>query len=133
MAHLAGLSFVHRDLAARNVLLDHDMILKVADFGLSRGAKKTSASATGNGNDGAETYYRSTNGIFPLRWTSPEAMMSLKFTTASDIWSFGIVLVEVMQNGALPYCHLQANEKQGCDHRGPERLSGGKGKPPWVQ
>jgi len=107
MAHLAGLSFVHRDLAARNVLLDHDMILKVADFGLSRGAKKTSASATGNGNDGAETYYRSTNGVFPLRWTSPEAMTSLKFTTASDIWSFGIVLVEVMQNGALPYKQMK--------------------------
>lgn len=78
------------------------MTCKVADFGLSRGATKVS-----EGDDG---YYKSTNGVFPLRWTAPESMQSLRFSTASDVWSFAIVLVEVMQHGRIPYAGMSNRE-----------------------
>ena len=51
-------------------------------------------------------YYRSVGGVFPLRWSAPEALTTMKFTTASDVWSFGIVLVEVFQIGVIPYKNL---------------------------
>jgi serine/threonine protein kinase len=98
MRHLARKKFIHRDLAARNILLNEDMVCMVADFGLSRGATEV-----GGGDAG---YYRSTSGVFPLRWTAPESMQSLHFSTASDVWSFAIVLFEALNGGALPYKDL---------------------------
>lgn len=107
MHHLASLLFVHRDLAARNVLVDAQRIAKVADFGLSRGTNPMKARREDEQGDAAseegQTYYRSKTGIFPVRWTAPEAMEDLKFTTASDVWSFGIVMVELFENGRTPY------------------------------
>ena len=111
MEHLSAARFIHRDLAARNVLVASTLSCKVADFGLSRASAKSAsapavedddgegASESGDGGD----YYRSKNGVFPIKWTAPEAMEDLKFTHASDAWSFGIVLVEMMQDGAGPY------------------------------
>ena len=96
MEYLAKKHFVHRDLAARNVLIDVDWKAKISDFGLSR---ETQAS------DDSE-YYRSNSGMYPVRWTSPEAMQSQKYTQASDVWSFGIVCVEIFQDGATPYGDL---------------------------
>jgi serine/threonine protein kinase len=91
MAHLVDARFIHRDLAARNVLVDSSLTCKVADFGLSRaGATTSEAQSTST-----ETYYRSKTGVFPVRWTAPEAMEAYRFTAASDIWSFGITMVEV--------------------------------------
>lgn len=136
MEHLSSRLYVHRDLAARNVLVATGMVAQVADFGLSRGIRSTRAAAAkaappsadtgdggnielvtaGNGddielqdiqhNDGDGEYYRSQAGIFPIRWSAPEAMETLKFTVASDVWSFGIVMVEMYQNGAHPYSEL---------------------------
>eukprot|EP00039_Didymoeca_costata_P012121 m.173389 g.173389 ORF g.173389 m.173389 type:complete len:1180 (+) comp15387_c0_seq2:3773-7312(+) len=94
MNHLHQHHFIHRDLAARNVLLASGMICKVADFGLSRGAQSD--------NEGNE-YYRSSKGVFPVRWTAPEAMETLKFSMASDTWSYGITVIEVFQHGIIPY------------------------------
>jgi serine/threonine protein kinase len=101
MAHISGKHVVHRDLAARNVLLTSghspsNLVCKVADFGLSR--------CSGHA-DGAETedYYKSRKGIFATRWTAPEAMETLVFNQASDVWSFGVVLVELAQDGSRPY------------------------------
>ena len=94
MGHLASCRVVHRDLAARNVLLASSHVCKVADFGLSRYVAETEAQAT---------YYRSTNGCFPVKWTAPEAIEASKFSAASDVWSFGITCVEVFQDGATPY------------------------------
>jgi surface protein len=110
MAHLSERHFIHRDLAARNVLLTSGLSLcklvcKVADFGLSRGGSDLHT----NDSDGRENYYRSQNGVFPVRWTAPEAMEQLKFTQASDIWSFGIVIVEIIQDGANPYPNIKSN------------------------
>jgi len=116
MEHLASLHFIHRDVAARNVLVATGMIGQVADFGLSRGAviKSTETgddAGDGNGGDGddgpSEEYYRSQAGVFPIRWTAPEAMETLKFSTASDVWSFAIVMVELFQDGAKPYGHIK--------------------------
>jgi serine/threonine protein kinase len=94
MDHLNAEKFIHRDLASRNVLLasgkSHTgLVCKVADFGLSRGTSNDAENAA------SEHYYRSSAGVFPVRWTSPEAMETLKFTWASDVWSFGIVVVEM--------------------------------------
>jgi surface protein len=100
MAHLEAHRFIHRDLAARNVLVSSSMEAKVADFGLSRQTQH----ANNNGDTG---YYRSQAGVFPIRWTAPEAMEKLTFTTKSDVWSFAIVVVEVFQDGVAPYSYTE--------------------------
>jgi surface protein len=112
MEYLSYRHFIHRDLAARNVLLASgqsmsNVVCKVADFGLSRAGGKDQHE------DGdasvSENYYKSQNGVFAVRWTAPEAMESLKFTQASDMWSFGIVLVEIAQDGDRPYPTMRSN------------------------
>jgi serine/threonine protein kinase len=102
MDHLTKQHFIHRDLAARNVLQSEGMC-KVADFGLSRGGGGQSSTAAGEEEDQHEDYYKSSSGVFPVRWTAPEAMESLRFTPASDVWSFGIVVIELLTDGASPY------------------------------
>jgi serine/threonine protein kinase len=107
MEHLSKCHFIHRDLAARNVLLtsgvsECGLVCKVADFGLSRGG--------GDGSDdNGTTYYRSKQGVFPIRWTAPESMETLVFNQASDVWSFGIVLLEIAQDGDKPYYTIRSN------------------------
>jgi serine/threonine protein kinase len=103
MQHLMTKAVVHRDLAARNVLLasgksSTGYVARIADFGLSRISVARSPDAGG--------YYQSAAGVFALRWTAPEAFEQLKFTQASDVWAFGIVMVEIFQNGMLPYHNL---------------------------
>ena len=90
MVYLSLLGFVHRDLAARNILLDKDLTPKITDFGLSRETE--------------EDFYRvHTGGKIPVRWTAPEAILYRKFNTASDMWSFGVLMWEVMSFGQTPY------------------------------
>jgi serine/threonine protein kinase len=110
MEHLASKNFIHRDLATRNVLLvagmsSTGMVCKVADFGLSRGGSATDEADEVSG----ENYYRSQSGVFPVRWTSPEAMETRKFSEASDIWSYGIVLIEILQDGDKPFADIRSN------------------------
>merc|ERR1719189_1469217 len=94
MQYLAEMNYVHRDLAARNVLVNSQLVCKIADFGLSR-------EINGDGNvDGA---YTTRGGKIPVRWTAPEAIAFRKFTSSSDAWSFGIVMWEVMSYGERPY------------------------------
>jgi serine/threonine protein kinase len=71
------------------------LVIKVADFGLSRQTHGASGSSEGD-------YYKSQAGVFPIRWTAPEAMELLKFTSQSDAWSFAVVMVENFQDGASP-------------------------------
>ena len=119
MQHLHSMHFVHRDLAARNVLIDDLWNARVADFGLSRETK----------GDGGE-YYRSNNGLFPVRWTSPEAMETQVFNEASDMWSFGVVMAEIFQNGGTPYGAATALEEVIFLVRRGERMKQeGKGVP----
>jgi len=111
MQHLASLRFIHRDLAARNVLVATGIVGQVADFGLSRGTALKPQNEDGSDGDEGESgggdYYRSQAGVFPVRWTAPEAMQTLKFSIASDVWSFAITLIEIFQNGDQPYKDLE--------------------------
>ncbi|EJW71776.1 serine/threonine protein kinase [Wuchereria bancrofti] len=85
MKYLTEKGFVHRDLAARNVLVDSNLLCKIADFGLSRGVEGS-----------VEQEYTTNGGKIPVRWTAPEAITHRKFTAASDVWSFGVVIWEVI-------------------------------------
>ncbi|XP_058163140.1 ephrin type-A receptor 7 isoform X7 [Dasypus novemcinctus] len=92
MRYLADMGYVHRDLAARNILVNSNLVCKVSDFGLSRVIE-----------DDPEAVYTTTGGKIPVRWTAPEAIQYRKFTSASDVWSYGIVMWEIMSYGERPY------------------------------
>uniref|UniRef100_A0A2R8ZB35 Ephrin type-A receptor 2 n=1 Tax=Pan paniscus TaxID=9597 RepID=A0A2R8ZB35_PANPA len=99
MKYLANMNYVHRDLAARNILVNSNLVCKVSDFGLSRVLE-----------DDPEATYTTSGGKIPIRWTAPEAISYRKFTSASDVWSFGIVMWEVMTYGERPYWELSNHE-----------------------
>ena len=101
MAHLERKGLIHRDLAARNVLIGENLITKVADFGLARVIVDNEYSA----HQGAR---------FPVKWTAPEAIQFGKFTVKSDVWSFGILLMECFTYGQVPYPGM--NNREVIDH-----------------
>jgi len=91
MEFLSNRRCVHRDLAARNILIAHGGVAKVADFGLARDVEQTD-------------YYRKvTEGKLPVLWMSPESLFDGVSTTKSDVWSFGVLLWEIVTCGERPY------------------------------
>ena len=90
MAYLESQNYIHRDLAARNILVGEHLICKVADFGLARVIDE-------------DIYEAHTGAKFPIKWTAPEAALYNRFTIKADVWSFGIVLYEVITYGRFPY------------------------------
>ncbi|XP_036813806.1 tyrosine-protein kinase FRK isoform X1 [Oncorhynchus mykiss] len=96
MAYLEMKKYIHRDLAARNVLVGENNVYKVADFGLARVLQAPP-------NQTNLYYIPVGKAIFPLRWTAPEAIANEKFTIKCDVWSFGILLYEIMTFGEMPY------------------------------
>uniref|UniRef100_A0A8C9TLC2 Ephrin type-A receptor 8 n=1 Tax=Scleropages formosus TaxID=113540 RepID=A0A8C9TLC2_SCLFO len=95
MTYLSDLGYIHRDLAARNILVNSNLVCKVSDFGLSRILE-----------DDPDAAYTTTGGKIPIRWTAPEAIAYRKFSSASDVWSYGVVMWEVMSYGERPYWNL---------------------------
>ncbi len=90
MAYLEAQNYIHRDLAARNVLVGDSGVVKIADFGLARLIKE-------------DEYEARVGARFPIKWTAPEAASYSKFSIKSDVWSFGILLTELVTYGRVPY------------------------------
>lgn len=91
MQHLARLHCIHRDLAARNVLVTSNLIMKIADFGLSR-------------NTGDSEYYRKSSDSFvPIKWLAPECISCSLYTIQTDVWSYAVTLWELTSLGNSPY------------------------------
>nr|WDE73760.1 70 kDa zeta-chain associated protein [Trachinotus ovatus] len=99
MKYLEEKNFVHRDLAARNVLLVNQQFAKISDFGLSKAL----------GAD--DNYYKArTAGKWPLKWYAPECINFHKFSSKSDVWSFGITMWEALPYGGKPYKKMKGPE-----------------------
>nr|XP_054760060.1 tyrosine kinase receptor Cad96Ca-like [Lytechinus pictus] len=91
MEYLASRQCIHRDLAARNILLGEGWVCKVSDFGLARDLE-----------DG-QTYEMKSQGRVPVRWMSPESLLHNSYTSQSDVWSFAILIWEIVTLGSHPY------------------------------
>ncbi|XP_043254467.1 proto-oncogene tyrosine-protein kinase receptor Ret isoform X1 [Colletes gigas] len=91
MAYLADIKLVHRDLAARNVLLATGKVCKISDFGLTRDVYEDDA------------YLKRSKGRVPVKWMAPESLADHVYTSKSDVWSFGVLLWELVTLGASPY------------------------------
>uniref|UniRef100_A0A8B9LY39 Tyrosine-protein kinase n=1 Tax=Astyanax mexicanus TaxID=7994 RepID=A0A8B9LY39_ASTMX len=90
MAFIERMNYIHRDLRAANILVTDNMVCKIADFGLARLIEDNEYTAR----QGAK---------FPIKWTAPEAALYGKFSIKSDVWSFGILLTELVTKGRVPY------------------------------
>jgi len=98
MQYLHKNDVIHRDIAARNILLKEKLVPMISDFGLSR------VVVTG------EEYLSTGKDSLPLKWMAPEAIKLSHFTKATDIWSFGIVIWEIITRGAEPHENLDQRE-----------------------
>uniref|UniRef100_A0A914PLZ8 Protein kinase domain-containing protein n=1 Tax=Panagrolaimus davidi TaxID=227884 RepID=A0A914PLZ8_9BILA len=99
MMHISASGVVHNDLAARNILLNSLLEVKVADFGL--------ASLL----DEIQIYIATTSQKrLPLRWMAIEAMKDRIFSEASDVWSFGVLIWEIFNNGNVPYADIDGKD-----------------------
>lgn len=97
--YLEEMRFVHRDLAARNCLVASETledgrvkrVVKIGDFGLARDVYKS------------DYYRKEGEGLLPVRWMAPEALLDGVFTNYTDVWAFGVLTWEVLSLGQQPY------------------------------
>ncbi|XP_067999747.1 tyrosine-protein kinase Fes/Fps isoform X2 [Melanerpes formicivorus] len=106
MEYLESKHCIHRDLAARNCLVTEKNILKISDFGMSR--------------EEEDGIYASTGGMkqIPVKWTAPEALNYGRYSSESDVWSFGILLWEAFSLGAVPYSNLSNQQTREAVEQG---------------
>ncbi|XP_028827745.1 tyrosine-protein kinase Fer [Denticeps clupeoides] len=118
MAYLELKNCIHRDLAARNCLVGDSNLLKISDFGMSR-----------QEDDGI--YSSSGLKQIPIKWTAPEALNYGRYSSESDVWSYGILLWETFSLGMCPYpgmTNQQAREqvekgyRMSCPQKCPEEV-----------
>jgi len=98
MSYLEIKNFVHRDLRAANILVGENNEVKVADFGLARILEDD------------DVYEANENAKFPIKWTAPEAALERKFSIKSDVWSFGVLMYEIITYGKVPYPGMSGSE-----------------------
>ncbi|XP_053934192.1 tyrosine-protein kinase Fes/Fps isoform X2 [Cuculus canorus] len=106
MEYLESKHCIHRDLAARNCLVTEKNVLKISDFGMSR--------------EEEDGIYASTGGMkqIPVKWTAPEALNYGRYSSESDVWSFGILLWEAFSLGAVPYTNLSNQQTREAVEQG---------------
>nr|KAG5703212.1 hypothetical protein BaRGS_034123 [Batillaria attramentaria] len=103
MAYLEAKNYIHRDLRAANILVGKYYDVKVADFGLAKFLDE-------------DCYNRDLDTKFPVKWTAPEAITHQKFSIKSDIWSFGVLLYEIVTYGKHPYPGIQYPHVSCCEN-----------------
>ncbi|KFO64019.1 NT-3 growth factor receptor, partial [Corvus brachyrhynchos] len=131
MVYLASQHFVHRDLATRNCLVGANLLVKIGDFGMSRDVYSTDYYREGPRPKGqfsaawqrqrlAPSAAATVGGhtMLPIRWMPPESIMYRKFTTESDVWSFGVILWEIFTYGKQPWFQLSNTEVIECITQG---------------
>ncbi|XP_056119496.1 tyrosine-protein kinase JAK1-like [Rhinichthys klamathensis goyatoka] len=96
MEYLGSQNYIHRDLAARNILVENKSLVKIGDFGLTKSIK-----------DDKDYYKVTEEQDSPVYWYAPECLISRKFYKASDVWSFGVTLYEIMT-----YCDPECSPPQ---------------------
>uniref|UniRef100_A0A915PPY8 Tyrosine-protein kinase n=1 Tax=Setaria digitata TaxID=48799 RepID=A0A915PPY8_9BILA len=96
LAYLEAVQIIHRDIAARNCLLSTDDEVKLSDFGLSL--------------LGIKYRERSMKNV-PIRWLAPETLKQGRFSSKTDVWSFGITIWEIYSGGQEPYAEIQDNKE----------------------
>ncbi|KAM8784036.1 tyrosine-protein kinase Fes/Fps isoform 3-T3 [Rhynchonycteris naso] len=106
MEYLESKCCIHRDLAARNCLVTEKNVLKISDFGMSR--------------EEEDGIYAASGGLrqVPVKWTAPEALNYGRYSSESDVWSFGILLWETFSLGASPYPNLSNQQTREFIEKG---------------
>uniref|UniRef100_A0A8C2YVY0 Tyrosine-protein kinase n=1 Tax=Cyclopterus lumpus TaxID=8103 RepID=A0A8C2YVY0_CYCLU len=108
MEYLSSKRYIHRDLATRNILVESELRVKIGDFGLTKVLPQDK-----------EYYMVKEPGESPIFWYAPESLTESKFSVASDVWSFGVVLYELFtysdKNSSPPavFMSMMGNDKQG--------------------